>query len=71
MITDKNELKILGFTQRIGEIASNYEARIIDLRADLTIEIQRLEKENKSLKEEVDRLKETLGGNDVAVSKEG
>lgn len=70
MTEDKNELKIIGLTQRIGEITSNYERRIIDLRADLTIEVNRLEQENKSLREEVERFKRVLEENNVAVSKE-
>ena len=34
---DKNELQVLALTQRIGEITSAYEARIAELRAEITI----------------------------------
>lgn len=69
-MTDKNELKILGYRQRIGEITSQYEDRILDIRADLTLEIQRIENENKTLIEENQRLRSLLEENDVAISTE-
>lgn len=63
-MTDKNELKILGYKQRIGEITSQYEDRILDIRADLTIEVQRLMTENQ-------KLRDLLEENDVAIPTEG
>lgn len=69
MNNNKNELKIIGLTQRIGEITSKYELQIIDIRADMTIEVQRLKEENRLLKEEIRKLEEDLGRNDVAISK--
>ncbi len=60
---DKNELKIVGLVQRIGELVSKYELQIIEIRADLTIEMQRLTEENK-------RLTDLLEEKNVAISKE-
>lgn len=62
-MTDKNELKIIGLVQRIGEITSKYELQIIEMRADMTLELQRLSDEN-------NRLSALLEEKDVAISKE-
>lgn len=70
MTIDKNELKVIGLIQRVGELTSGYEAQIIDVRADLTIQVQSLQQENKDLKDEVQKLKTLLRENDVAISTE-
>lgn len=70
-MTDKNELKILGYKQRIGEITSQYEDRILDIRADLTLEIERMNTESKRLATENQKLRDLLEENDVAIPTEG
>lgn len=70
MSENKNELKIVALTQRIGEITVKYELQIIDIRAEATIEINRLMKENEALKMQNDLLKQKMEDQDVAVSEE-
>ena len=69
-MTDKNELKILGLTQRIGEMTSKYELKIIDIRADLTLELQRLNAENERLASENEKLRLRLEDKNVAIQTE-
>ena len=69
-MTDKNELKILGLSQRIGEITSQYELKIIDIRAELTLELQRLNEESRRIAVENQKLRSLLEDNDVAVPTE-
>ncbi|QMP84197.1 hypothetical protein HUN41_00068 [Streptomyces phage Coruscant] len=70
-MTDKNELKILGYKQRMGQVTSEYEDRIIDIRVDLTLEIQRMNEEIQRLNSENQRLRDLLEENDVAIPTEG
>jgi hypothetical protein len=70
MSENKNELKIVALTQRIGEITVKYELQIIDIRAEATIEINRLMKENEMLKMQNDLLKQNSEDQDVAIPEE-
>lgn len=46
---DKNELKVQALTEKIGNVVSNYENQIADIRADITIEFQRRDQEKAEL----------------------
>lgn len=66
----KETLKLIAIKQRIGEITSDYEERIADLRADITLEIQKFTDMLNELEKENMELKSRLGETDVVSSKE-
>jgi hypothetical protein len=52
----KDQLKVIALRQRIGEITSNYEEMIADMRADITQTSQVMQDEmNRQLKEIEDK----------------
>lgn len=62
---NKDELKVLGLTQRIGEITSKYEEQIVDVRAEYTIMAENSQNRIGELEREIMELKERLGELDV------
>lgn len=66
-ITSRADLKVLALTERIGQIASDYESKIAELRTDATIQIAALNARIEELQEENENLRKTEGpSNDVA-----
>jgi uncharacterized protein YeeX (DUF496 family) len=66
----KETLKLIAIKQRIGELTSDYEERIADLRADITLEIEKFTQKLNELERENMDLKSRLGETNVVSSKE-
>lgn len=49
----KDTLKVIALKQRIGEITSDYEDRMADLRANTTLMVQNYERNIEDLKQEL------------------
>jgi len=61
----KDQLKVVALKQRIGQLTSDYEERIADLRADFTVEhetynelLNKMHVENEDLKQSLVEFKE-------------
>lgn len=66
---DKDSLKVIALTQRIAEITATLEDKLADVRADYTLavedfqkQLEKLQHENKLLKEANDSYLERLDG---------
>lgn len=67
----ENELKVTALMERIGQIATEYEGKIADLRVQTTILVARMQERVSSLEAEVERLTgatrdATVGATDVS-----
>lgn len=56
----KDELKVMALRERIGVLASQYEENFADLRADATMEVNRLNAEVERLQQENDALRREI-----------
>lgn len=56
----KDQLKNLALKQRIGELTSNYEDEIAELRANFTQEYTSMQNVRKALEEQVESLQKKL-----------
>lgn len=54
MDIDRNEYKVMALRERMAQIVSEYEDRIADLRVELTIVSQRLERYETEREAELD-----------------
>lgn len=55
---NKDQLKVVALTQRIGEITSEYESKIADMRVAFTEEIDRMQEISNAQLEELIKLKD-------------
>jgi len=56
----RDQLKLLSFKQRVGELASNYEEQIADFRAEATQRMEAFQNLVKEQEAEIERLREQL-----------
>lgn len=61
----KDQLKSLALKQRIGEITSNYEDRVADLRADFTLHIEGMQDRISAQEAQIESLQKQLGKNET------
>lgn len=67
---NKDSLKFMAIKERIAEITAMYEDKIADLRADITLEMEAVQKKMDEKDREIMDLKSRLGEANV-VSQEG
>lgn len=70
MNEDNLKLINIALKERIGVIVSSYESDMATLRAEASMMIEALTKQNSDLNQEVKNLKAKLGEDDVAVPEE-